>query len=89
MIIHEHDRDGSIWRTIKCLDFFPSTPPTGLNDDNYDSMGDAKTVSITFLVDSWIEEINGMPKYVDGSGFPIEGEYFGYNPTGVYSKSDY
>lgn len=87
MEIVEHDRDGSIWRKIKCLDFFPSTPPTGLNDDNYDSMGDAKTVSITFLVDNWIEEIKGMDPYVDVSGFPIDKEYFGYND--VYSKSDY
>ena len=87
MIIHEHDRDGSIWRTIKCLDFFPSTPPTGLNDDSYDSMGDAKTVSITFLVDSWIEEMSGMPKYVNDSGTPIDEGYF--KPIfGVYAQED-
>jgi hypothetical protein len=65
MEIMEHDRDGAIWRKIKCLDFFPSTPPTGLNDDNYDSVGDAKTVSMTFIVDDWVEESVGMEKYRD------------------------
>lgn len=65
MTIFEHDRDGSIYREINCFNFFPSTPPTGLNDDNYDSMGDAKTVSITFLVDDWVERSVGMPQYRD------------------------
>lgn len=65
MTIIEHDRDGSIYREINCFNFFPSTPPTGLNDDNYDSMGDAKTVSITFLVDDWVERSVGMPQYRD------------------------
>lgn len=60
LIIKEHDRDGSIWRKITCLDFFPSTPPTGLNDDNYDSTAEAKTVSITFMVDDWFEENVGL-----------------------------
>lgn len=55
MNIYEHDRDGSIWRHVRCKDFFPSTPPTGLNDDSYDSMGDAKTLSMTFIVDQWDE----------------------------------
>ena len=55
MNIYEHDRDGSIWRHVICKDFFPSTPPTGLNDDNYDSMGEAKTLSMTFIVDQWDE----------------------------------
>lgn len=66
MVINEHDRDGAIWRKITCYNFFPSTPPTGLNEDNYDSMGDAKTVSITFIVDDWAEEIVGVDKYRDG-----------------------
>lgn len=61
--IYEHDRDGSIWRQIKCFNIFPSTPPTGLNDDNYDSMGEAKTVSITFIVDDWVEQAVGMTEY--------------------------
>ena len=65
MTILEHDRDGSIYREINCFNFFPSTPPTGLNDDNYDSMGDAKTVSITFLVDDWVERSVGMLQYRD------------------------
>ena len=68
MTIIEHDRDGAIWRKITCLNFFPSTPPTGLNEDNYDSTGDAKTVSITFMVDDWVEEIVGMEQYRDISG---------------------
>ena len=59
MDIYEHDRDGSVWRHIRCYDFFPSTPPTGLNEDNYDSMGDAKTLSITFIVDDWVEYAMG------------------------------
>lgn len=68
MHIMEHDRDGAIWRKITCFDFFPSTPPTGLNEDNYDSTGDAKTVSITFIVDDWTEELVGMPEYKDPTG---------------------
>jgi hypothetical protein len=60
MEIYEHDRNGAVWRRIKCFDFFPSTPPTGLNEDNYDNMGDAKTVSITFMVDDWVEELVGL-----------------------------
>ena len=68
MSIVEHDRNGAIWRKITCLNFFPSTPPTGLNEDNYDSVGDAKTVSITFIVDDWVEETMGMEKYRDISG---------------------
>lgn len=63
MTIYEHDRNGAIWRKITCIDFFPSTPPTGLNEDNYDSTGDAKTVSITFIVDDWVEETIGMEAY--------------------------
>jgi hypothetical protein len=53
MDIYEYDRNGSIWRHVKCYDFFPSTPPTGLNDDNYDSVAEAKTLSMTFIVDQW------------------------------------
>lgn len=68
LTIYEHDRNGAIWRKITCLDFFPSTPPTGLNDDNYDSMGDAKTVSITFIVDDWVEEAIGLENYRDTTG---------------------
>lgn len=77
MDIYEHDRDGSIWRHIRCYDFFPSTPPTGLNEDNYDSMGDAKTVSITFIVDDWVEEAIGMTEYRSMAGGDInEAEYY-------------
>lgn len=65
MTILEHDRGGEVWRKITCFDFFPSTPPTGLNEDNYDSVGDAKTVSITFIVDDWIEEAVGLEQYRD------------------------
>lgn len=72
MCITEHDRSGEIWRIIHCFDFFPSTPPTGLNDDNYDSTGDAKTVSITFIVDDWVEETLGMPQYRDPSSGDID-----------------
>ena len=68
MNIIEYDRNGAIWRKVTCLNFFPSTPPTGLNEDNYDSTGDAKTVSITFIVDDWVEETVGMEKYRDLSG---------------------
>ena len=68
MTIYEHDRNGAIWRKITCLDFFPSTPPTGLNEDNYDSVGDAKTVSITFIVDDWVEETVGLEQYRDTTG---------------------
>lgn len=68
LFIVEHDRNGEIWRKITCFDFFPSTPPTGLNEDNYDSVGDAKTISITFIVDDWVEESIGMDNYRDESG---------------------
>jgi len=66
LVIKEHDRDGAIWRRITCVDFFPSTPPTGLNEDNYDSVGDAKTASITFIVDDWFEETVGLEDYKTG-----------------------
>ena len=68
MTIYEHDRNGAIWRKITCIDFFPSTPPTGLNEDSYDNTGDAKTVSITFIVDDWIEETIGMDQYRNITG---------------------
>ena len=71
MHIIEHDRDGAIWRKITCFNFFPSTPPTGLNEDNYDSMGEAKTISITFIVDDWVEETIGMTQYRDSSSGDI------------------
>jgi hypothetical protein len=85
MEIVEHDRSGEIWRRIKCFDFFPSTPPTGLNDDNYDSMGDAKTVSITFMVDDWVEQIAGMKDYRNETGL-LDSGYIEELPKGV-SKS--
>lgn len=69
MVIVEHDRSGEIWRKIICFDFFPSTPPTGLNEDNYDSVGDAKTVSMTFIVDDWAEQLVGIEDFRD----PIAG----------------
>lgn len=80
MNIIEYDRNGAIWRKVTCLNFFPSTPPTGLNEDNYDSTGDAKTVSITFIVDDWVEETVGMNKYRDLSGI-IDSGYIGYTPS--------
>ena len=72
LFISEHDRNGAIWRRINCFNFFPSTPPTGLNDDNYDSTGEAKTVSITFIVDDWVEETIGMNQYRDPSSGVID-----------------
>lgn len=80
--IIEHDRNGAVWRKIKCFNLFPSTPPTGLNEDNYDSMGEAKTVSITFMVDDWVEEAVGMLEYRDSfSGDIDDNLYFGYEGT--------
>jgi hypothetical protein len=70
--IIEHDRDGSIWRKITCFDVFPSTPPTGLNEDNYDSLGDAKTVSITFIADDWVEQAVGAEDYKIGNTAEID-----------------
>jgi hypothetical protein len=82
--IKEHDRDGQIWRIITCFDFFPSTPPTGLNDDNYDSTGDAKTVSITFIVDDWVEQLVGMNQYRDPSSKEIDdAQYIPYGTTKI------
>jgi hypothetical protein len=80
LVIKEHDRNGDVWRKITCLDFFPSTPPTGLNEDNYDSMGDAKTVSITFIVDDWVEQILGIPDARNVEGGDIKDE--SYTPVG-------
>lgn len=95
--IYEHDRDGEIWRHIRCFNFFPSTPPTGLNDDNYDSVAEAKTVSITFMVDDWVEQAVGMDQYRDmSSGAIIPEGYDKYPPQeaisggrgNVYGKDD-
>ena len=80
MTINEHDRNGAIWRKVTCLNFFPSTPPTGLNEDNYDSMGDAKTVSITFIVDDWVEETIGMDQYRSTQGID-DSKYIGYGSS--------
>jgi hypothetical protein len=88
MKIYEHDRNGAIWRKITCLDFFPSTPPTGLNEDNYDSVGDAKTVSITFMVDDWIEETVGMDKYRTTEGIDESLYYSGYTTTTIGNVID-
>ena len=81
LYIYEYNRDGAVWRKITCFNFFPSTPPTGLNDDNYDSTGDAKTVSITFIVDDWVEETLGMEQYRDPSSGDI---YDKYTPYGSF-----
>jgi hypothetical protein len=90
MQIYEYDRSGAIWRKITCFNFFPSTPPTGLNEDNYDSMGDAKTVSITFIVDDWVEEIVEMPEYRDPEGGDInESEYKKYDGTRLGNIFDF
>ena len=81
--IYEYDRSGSIWRKIKCFDFFPSTPPTGLNDDNYDSTGDAKTVTITFMVDDWVEQIAGFNDFRDATSGEIEDARYTADRTGA------
>jgi hypothetical protein len=86
LVIREHDRDGSIWRKITCYNFFPSTPPTGLNDDNYDSVGDAKTVSITFMVDDWVEEIVGIDQYRNPEGGAIDENF--YTPYATDTESN-
>ena len=79
LFITEHDRSGDVWRKITCFNFFPSTPPTGLNEDSYDSVGDAKTVSITFMVDDWVEQTVGMIDYRD----PSSGAILAYDPAPV------
>ena len=79
--IYEHDRSGTIWREIHCFNIFPSTPPTGLNEDNYDSVGDAKTVSITFIVDDWMEDSRGVTSYRKESG---DIDISRYTQRGVY-----
>lgn len=81
MTILEHDRDGAIWRKIVCYDFFPSTPPTGLNEDNYDSVGDAKTVSITFIVDDWVEQLEGMESYKSVDNTIDSSLYYAVTPS--------
>lgn len=84
--IIEHDRNGAIWRKITCKDFFPSTPPTGLNDDNYDSVGEAKTVSITFMIDDWVEENVGLESYRTESGFKYENNFLSSSLGNVKDK---
>lgn len=84
LFITEHDRNGAIWRKITCFNFFPSTPPTGLNEDNYDSVGEAKTVSITFIVDDWVEESVGMTTYRDNSGGEILDSLYTPNDLETY-----
>lgn len=79
--IYEYDRDGSIWRKIVCKNFFPSTPPTGLNDDNYDSIGEAKNVSITFLIDDWYEANVGLLDYRTEDGILPNNYYDGVGTT--------
>jgi hypothetical protein len=74
--IYEYDRGGAIWRKITCFNFFPSTPPTGLNENNYDSVGDAKTVSITFMVDDWVEEAVGVDNYRDAESGVIYDSFY-------------
>lgn len=86
LVINEYDRSGDIWRRITCFDIFPSTPPTGLNEDNYDSMGDAKTVSITFIVDDWVEQILGIAD-VRNPNDPYTIDNASYLPVGD-SKSE-
>lgn len=81
--IKEYDRDGTVWRNIICLDFFPSTPPTGLNDDNYDSTSEAKTVSITFMVDDWFEQNVGLTNYRDETGSTFTYEPYPSTPEGL------
>jgi hypothetical protein len=82
LTIVEYDRDGSIWRRITCFNVFPSTPPTGLNEDNYDSVGDAKTLSITFIVDDWVEETIGMEQYRDANrSGDIDESYYNKNQS--------
>lgn len=88
LYIKEHDRDGQIWRIISCFNFFPSTPPTGLNEDNYDSTGDAKTVSITFMVDDWVEEIVGMDQYRDPSSGDIDNALYVTYGASVIGSSE-
>jgi hypothetical protein len=75
LYVREHDRNGAIWRKITCFNFFPSTPPNGLNEDSYDSVNDAKTVSITFMVDDLVEQIVGMKDYRTESGDIDESMY--------------
>lgn len=87
MVIVEHDRDGSIYRKIVCFNIFPSTPPTGLNDDNYDSTGDAKTVSITFIVDDWVEQAIGMTEYRNITSGVIDGDkYTPIDSSGIFGS---
>lgn len=81
LYIREHDRNGAIWRKITCFNFFPSTPPTGLNEDSYDSVNDAKTVSITFMVDDWVEQMVGMDDYRTESGDIEESMYHKRNTS--------
>ena len=71
--------------TNYCFNIFPSTPPTGLNENNYDSVGDAKTVSITFIVDDWAEEANGMYKYRDITSGEIDDTLYAFK-GGIFEK---
>lgn len=88
MEIYEHDRNGTVWRKITCYNFFPSTPPTGLNEDNYDSVGDAKTVSITFIVDDWVEQSIGMTDYRTSGGGIDDTKYYTFTSDKSTESTD-
>lgn len=62
MVITEHDRDGSIWRKITCINVIPGQP-TGLNEKNINNGNQAAEISITFNADCWDDKTVGLPVY--------------------------
>jgi hypothetical protein len=50
-------------------------------------MGDAKTVSITFMVDDWVEETIGMDQYRTVEGID-DSMYVGYTSSSLGNVFD-
>lgn len=63
MVIVEYNRDGSIWRKIVCTDVFPTGQPTGVGENNYDSVNEANELTVNFICDVWDEKTVGLPMY--------------------------
>lgn len=63
MVIVEHNRDGSIWRKITCINVFPTGQPTGLGEKDINNGNTASELTITFNADTWDDSTVGLPIY--------------------------
>ena len=63
MVINEYNRDGSIWRSITCINVFINGQITGLGEDSYDNGNTAKELTVNFIADCWDDKTVGLPVY--------------------------